>query len=499
MVTVLCSRCHMSETTRRPCVLRGGEPCLVCEEDIELQRKIQELQDMRRRLRTRMNTSHDPFTSKFPPEIASLIFSLSMEENDNIPLRYTLRKLPMPFLLGSVSRRWRQLARSMPQLWSTVSFTLAKQRTRKKLVLHPLQFINDWLQLSGSLPLTLCIVYHTASVFHRETCRPIVDALNQHSGRWRKASLHVDKHLLSYFRGTSPPSNLHDLEIGLQYDDDAPTAYFSMNSRPSPTRLTIQAFRLSAIDVAWGNVTCLTLKWMLPDECIKAIKLVPLLESCTLSELDLLRDGHSETFHSQQVFQHIRLRKLFLKETEVDTLIVFNQAMEFPSLEELSYEAEDDFAAQSLISLLNRSGDRLKVLTLVMNLDTEEIAEGLIELLDAVPSLQKLECDFPDSLFGHAMHKFLQKLSSSPPMPGGIPGFLPKLQSLTLRPDSTRTSTWGYIPRIFSWSHRKLLCFELSTAGEIAMDDDDLDEISQRIYEGFNIRIPGLPSESSKL
>ena len=502
MVTVLCIRCHMSEseTTMWPCVLRDGEPCLVCKEGIELERKIQELQGMRRRLRTRMNASHDPFTFKFPPEIASLIFSLSMEENDDTPLRGTLRKLPMSFLLGSVSRRWRQLARSMPQLWTTVSFTLVKQRTRKKLVLPPLQFINDWLQLSGSLPLTLCIVDHTASDFQREICRPIVDALNQHSGRWRKASLHVDKYLLGYFRGTSPPSNLHDLEIGLQDDDEAPTTYFSMNSRPSPTRLTIQAFRISAFDVAWGNVTCLALKWMLPHECIKAIKLVPLLESCTLSELDLLRDGHSEVFHSQQVFKHMRLRKLFIKETEVDTVIVFNQAMEFPSLEELSYEAEGDFAAQSLISLLNRSGlDRLKGLTLAMDSDTEEIAEGLIELLDAVPSLQKLECKFPKT-FGHTMNKFLQKLSSSPPMgPGGSPGFLPKLQSLTLRLDSPRTSIWRYIPRIFHWSHRKLLGLEVDTTGEIAMDDDYLDRISQRIREGFNIRIPGLPSESSEI
>jgi hypothetical protein len=497
MVTVLCSRCHMSETTMWPCVLRGGEPCLVCKEDIELERKIQELQDMRRRLRTRMNASHDPFTFKFPPEIASLIFSLSMEENDDTPLRYTLHKLPMSFLLGSVSRRWRQLARSMPQLWSTVSFTLVKQRTRKKLVLPPLKFINDWLQLSGSLPLTLCIVDHTAGDFDREICRPIVDAFNQHSGRWRKASLHVDKYLLSYFRGTSSPTNLHDLEIGLQDDDETPPTHFSMNSRPSPTRLTIQAFHITAFDVAWGNVTCLTLGWMLPHECIKAIKLVPLLESCTLSELDLHRDGHYETFHSQQVFKHMRLRKLFIKKTEVDTLIVFNQAMVLPSLEELSYEAEGDFAAQSLISLLNRSGsDRLKALTLATDTDMEENAAGLIELLDAVPSLQKLECRFPKTLFGRTTNKFLQELSSSPPMPDG-PGFLPKLQSLTLRLDSPRTSTWGYIPRIFSWAHRKLLSLEVDTTGEIAMDDDYLDQISQRIHEGFNIRIPGLPSQSS--
>ena len=488
----------MSETTLRPCTLGGGEPCLVCKEDIELERKIQELQDMRRRLGTRMNASHDPFTYKIPPEIASLIFSLSMEENDNRPLRFILCGLPTSFILGSVSQRWRQLARSTPQLWTTVSVTLVKQ-TKNGPVLPPLQFINDWLQLSGSLPLTLRIVDDATSSFPWETCRPIVDALNQHSGRWHKASLYLHKYLLlSYFRGTSSPSNLHDLEIGHTNNggfDEIPTTYFSMNSRPSPTRLTIQAFSLSAIDVAWSNVTYLTLRWIPPHECIKAIKLAPLLESCTLSELDPPSEDHS--FHSQQVFKHMRLRKLFLQETEVETLFVLNQAMEFPSLEELSYEVEGDFEAQSLISLLTCSGDRLKRLSLVMGPDSEEIAEGFIELLDAVPSLQNLECE---SLVDHTMNKFLQKLSSSPPMSGGIPGFLPKLQSLTLRPDSyPGTSTWGYIPRIFSWSHRKFLSLTVDTFGKIALDYDDRDEISQLIHKGFSIRIPRLLSESSEI
>ena len=88
---------------------------------MELEQKILELQDTPRILRTHMNASHDPFHFKFPPEIASLIFYLSMTEQDHEPSVHTLRLLPTPFLLGSVSRRpgWRQLAHSAPQLWST--------------------------------------------------------------------------------------------------------------------------------------------------------------------------------------------------------------------------------------------------------------------------------------------------------------------------------------------------------------------------------------------
>ena len=89
----------------RPCVLRDGGPCFMCKEDMELEQKILELQDRRRILRTHMNASHDPFHFKFPPEIASLIFYLSMTEQDHEPSVRTLRLLPTPFLLGSVSRR----------------------------------------------------------------------------------------------------------------------------------------------------------------------------------------------------------------------------------------------------------------------------------------------------------------------------------------------------------------------------------------------------------
>ena len=113
-----------------------------------------------------MNAIHDPFNFKFPPEIASLIFSLSMGDEDYEPDRSKLRKLPTQFLLGSVSRRWRQVARSTPQLWSTISFTLVKEKTN---TLPPLRFINDWLQLSGSLPLNLWIIEDAASNFYWET------------------------------------------------------------------------------------------------------------------------------------------------------------------------------------------------------------------------------------------------------------------------------------------------------------------------------------------
>ena len=224
----------MSTVRRDSCVLRDGGPCLVCKEDMELEKKIQELQDRRRILRTHINASHDPFHSKFPPEIASLIFSLCMRVQEHEPNVHMLRMLPTPFLLGSVSRRWRQLTRSTPQLWSTLSFTLDKQTGIETL--PQIQVVSDWLQLSGSLPLAFYIFISSRRKTKPDAYGPVIDALNQHSGRWHTAVLHLPTPLFNRFCGTSPPRNLCDLRlIDSPNNSSAISPTFRMNSPPSPT------------------------------------------------------------------------------------------------------------------------------------------------------------------------------------------------------------------------------------------------------------------------
>ena len=460
---VLCSRCQLSEPMR-PCAVEGRKPCLVCQEDIELERTIQELQDKRRILRTRMNASHDPFHFKFPPEITSLIFSLSTRKEDYESDFSTLRKLPTPFLLGSVSRSWRQLARSTPQLWSTISFTLVKQTTN---ALAPLQFINDWLQLSENLPLTLCIFEGARSNLHWKTCPPVVGALNQHSGRWHNVVFHLDIKYLRHFRGTDSPSNLYDLEIINEegWDmHDSPPAYFSMISKPSPVHLTIDGLLLSGISISWSNITCITLRQIPAQECVEAFKLTPLLESCTLSDLeDDSDDFWPPQLSPQPIFSHIHLCKLFLSGTQAQTLVGFIDVVEFPSLEELSYKLNYDITKKGLIPLLKRSGNRLKSLTLLVDSDS-----GMYSMID-----------------------IFKMLSRAPPIrSGGIPGLLSGLQSLVIYSHCTISgSVWECIPDIFHWTHRKLLTLKFEAMGSLNIHSSDLDKTSQLVNEGFDIRI----------
>ncbi|KIM38127.1 hypothetical protein M413DRAFT_30276 [Hebeloma cylindrosporum] len=469
----------------------NGGPCLLCQEDVELERKIQELQDKRRNLQTRMNASHDPFILKFPPEISSHILLLSLQEWDYDPFYECSQshdgirnELPTPFLLSTICRGWRQLARSTPSLWTTVSFTLEKP-TKVPL----LEAIRDWLLLSGGLPLKIWISsYEGKNPVSQEMYGPVINALNQHSGRWQKLSLCIPASYFRHFRGSSPTSSLYDLQIinSGDLDTDGLLPAFRMNFKPSPTNLSMCSIRLSANDIGCGNLTSLSMQYMSVNDCIVAIRHAPLLESCEMRQIDSRGDVSTPNTN----FRHTRLRDLDLGYVREDLFIdQLLRLMECPALEEFSSRQRLSIAmVDSLVSFFKRSESRLKELGLYGDGDTEEklAVEFIKKLLNAVPYLHGL------FLGGNTLpiDDLLEELSSSPPiLAGGTPGFLPRLQSLALY--SYDISKWEYIPYIYTWPHRKHLRMTISPYDRsfIVIDDDTQDKISQLIDQGANIHV----------
>ena len=468
----------------RPCVKQDGGPCLVCQEDMNLERQIQELQDKRRNLLTCMNDSHDPFVLTFPPEISSHIFLLSMEHWDDDPYSgydLFLRRLPMPFRLGTVCRGWRQLARSTPQLWKTLSFTLAKPTKSRSL-----EHIRNWLQLSGHLPLTICVAsYLGGNPASEEIYGPVIDALNQHSGRWQKLVLRISAPYFRHFCGSSPSSNLYDLEVNnrghLAIDGVLPTSRMNFNHSHSPTNLTINNIRLSANDIGWANLTTLRMEHVTFNECLEAMRQAPLLESCTLSKVDFLLE---DVYIPRTIVRHTHLRKLFLDGIP-EFFVDFLDSMECPALEEFSYQwTMTNTLADSLVLLLKRSDSRLK--KLLLKCGKYDLA--VVDFLNAMPSLQHLELFWDPN--AAIMEDFLHELSSSAPiLAGGTSGFLPQLRSLEFYSNSPEeTLVWKYIPDIYAWPHRKLLSMEVNIQ-EMRIDHDTLTRISQLIDQGVNISI----------
>jgi hypothetical protein len=449
--------------------------CAGYKEDVELERKIQ---DIRGNLQTRINAKQDPFVLRFPPEIASHIFFLSID-SDGTSLKDELKKLPMPFLLGSVCRGWRLLARSTPELWSTVSFSLAKPT--KPPGPSQLEAVSDWLQLSGDVPLTLHVFKYWGpdSISQEAGCNPVIDILNEHSGRWHELLLDIPARFFPRFCGTYPPNRLCNLHVKMGYHGPAPT--FKMRSRPSPTNLTIFYFPISTLDINWDNLTILRMTLTAFDGCIEAIQQAPLLEVCSIT---LCRINFLPSIPNITV-RHMRLRTLKLFGFPSELLCGLLDVLDLPSLQAYHHQTLNlELSIDNVISFLNRSGMDLKQLTLDV---TSARKEDLKNLLTAVPSLQNLQLDFWCAGNTFVIRGIFEDLSSSPPILGDDPGFFPSLQSWTI---STREIFGGEcIPPFFTPPHRKLLRLEINKTGEIEMDT--LHKIIRLFFEGFDIRIIG--------
>jgi len=89
---------------------------------------------------------------------------------------------------------------------STVSFRLGKP-PRKPEGLSQLEAVSNWLQLSGDALLTLHVFkYWGSDSVSQEGCDPVIDILNQHSGRREILLLYIPASFSPRFCGTSPPA-----------------------------------------------------------------------------------------------------------------------------------------------------------------------------------------------------------------------------------------------------------------------------------------------------
>lgn len=177
-----------------------------------------------------------------------------------------------------------------------------------------------------------------------------------------------------------------------------------------------------------------------------------------------------------------------------ESFINLIDALECPSLEYFNFKSTINYmVVDSLISLFNRSGSRLKELKLHELWEFQVTVEDFRRLYNAVPNLQRLYLHWNEGDGLAIVDNLLQQLSSSAPIvERGTPEFLPHLESLTLHLRTldfrSPAGAGRHIPYIYSLPHRKLLSLELSLM-DIKSDDHASTKISKLIDEGGNIRI----------
>jgi hypothetical protein len=151
----------------KTCVLVDGGPCSPCKERAAIRHQIKQLEEEITKLKakddtlgTTMNAFHDPFIHKFPPEIGSHILRLSLptlkdgeHEREAVHGRRSA-EWAAPLKLGSVCRKWRQLAWATPDLWTTLYIKIHPSMSYSTAESLP-GLLREWLGRSGVLPLTI--------------------------------------------------------------------------------------------------------------------------------------------------------------------------------------------------------------------------------------------------------------------------------------------------------------------------------------------------------
>ena len=431
--------------------------------------------DQRTNSRTDMNANHDPFVLKLPPEIGSHIFLLSMGERDTIEVNQRkVMALPTPFLLGAVCRGWRQLAWSTPELWTSLAFSFSDSMDSVKIP----HLVADWLERSGSLPLTLKVSYPFDSMDSDDLVefKPIMDTLDQHSGRWYEINFALPSEWLC---DSSPPKNfLRSLSIsyawrGIGYPG------FKMNTRPSPMYVTVHGIPLNTVHIAWDNLVHLSLHCPTSDGVLQVIRDAPLLEICSLS----LISPPNHVSPPDTIIRHSHLRTLELSWIATAVFTELTNSLELPPLETWTVRSTKNIIGADAISFLKRSGSGLKTFNLWQR--PVPTVEDFERFLQAASHLQRLSVGTRSNPFSLVMDRILERISVSPPSACAAI-FLPDLQILRL--SGSVLNGWVYIPLIFRWPHRKLLSLDVQMRS-IEIGDEISRTLVQLVDEGIDLRI----------
>jgi hypothetical protein len=511
-MTVLCSRCSEFDKPITCFVLESG-PCSICKERATIRDQIKQLEGEIAKLKakhetltTPMNAIHDPFIHKLPPEIGSHIFRLSLptlshEENleavlkpwDDMDSAKILR-------LGGVCRMWRQLAWATPDLWDTL-YIRTRSRTRysdsefETLPELLPNLVREWLERSGSMPLTIFFNEYTAA-FEDDSDDDtvevaiglIIEILNLHSRRWKILKLTVTTtDTFRRFSGSIQPNQLVGLGLWFTHQSSQ-LAAFMMESELTPTHIALN-FHLIRVNLRWDKITHLTAKYNSTiDECIDVLRRAPSLE---YYEFSIYRPcGVS----SRKSILHPRLRSLQLS-THCDIEGILG-VVNLPSLEEWTHNIRNGtLPVAAMLSLFKRSGCKLKVLHLTnLSLDSK----GLNTLLQAIPSLERIWLSFASSLRVRTMmHGILARIFCSPPGGSNISGedpasdsFLPRLQFMecTTISEAFAPFSWDHIPPLYRQGHRRSLTLS-AFVYKLDIDDATALQLLQLADEGLDFQI----------
>ncbi|KAF8956477.1 hypothetical protein BDZ97DRAFT_188204 [Flammula alnicola] len=422
---------HNDDRPYLSCKMSEGQPCPPCMSLLDIEQEIAELVVKRRSIKSLVNQNHDSISHQVPLEVASLIFTFFVPIIDESTRGWGYKKLVYaPLTLGAVCRKWRQIAWSTPYLWTTICINLL---TPKSPQLKG-QLVQEWLNRSGDLPLSIYIYHNNDFKPLPKELEPIfrlIDIINQYSHRWYLLDLKLPSSLVSRFgRGSHSSTILQKLH--LTFSNTSPLKpdhhLFSLdNVLPMLQEVVLTDIPLNSVAIDWNNVTFVEARNFHVDECIELLRRAPRIDHCAFWDVG---DAQETATISETIVVHPTLRSLsFELEDASDVDIIFLGRVSCPSLTSFTYNDHVySMSTDAIVSFLTRSGCSLHHMNIG---DIDSGTEAYVKLLRTIPTLHDLDLS-PD---GDILTNFLPLLVSPIPIESKNPEsecpFLPHLKAFT--------------------------------------------------------------------
>jgi hypothetical protein len=372
---------------------------------------------------------------RIPLDVLSEIFVFCADSSGSNSNSKCFDVTQAPLQLSFVCNKWRGLAISMSQLWSSISlqggrediYSWGRSQTFSKRSIRT-DMLSTWLLRSGSSPLTLSI---NPLWLERDPLTSCIAILIPHSHRWRDVKFTLDEEhweMLSDVKGHLPQLEKIDVDVLRDPSDvfDIPLDIFEV--APKLHTITMK-YNLDSSDwlVPWGQLKCLhfnlhfslILPWIL-ESC-------PNLARCTIDVYDLddaLDDLDHSSLESLHLLLHIK--------AHLDVLfnsLTLRALHDLDIARPLGADSTLTLPQNAVASMLDRSSCNLQRLRLFCVGFT---SDELVTILQAQPSLVELVIHEPTSpivskqLLERMTHHISQSVST------GSPLVVPNLKRLEL-------------------------------------------------------------------
>ncbi|KAJ7094267.1 hypothetical protein C8R44DRAFT_383677 [Mycena epipterygia] len=334
-----------------------------------------------------------------PVEITSEIFICCLPDNSLDPTAFDAAAV-----LGHVCHQWRDIALSIPQLWSSWSLAMDGNTSLSRIS----SSVQLWLARSQNRPLSI-------RIHHRDCTGPfdvsyaderwwerasgsahdVLPFILQHHQRWKSIELNMPITFLQPLASLDPNDELPLLEhlaLGSFQDDWGSSVnaldllmLFERAPQLRSLHITMEGSHLSGLDhvrLPFNQLTSFTGTMFSALECVFLLAQAPALVECVFYIGKRVPISH---FISDTELLHLKSLQLWSTAEKVHPIIVLER-LTLPRLKTLVLGREESSLPPALEELVARSGCSITHFS-CESVEPEELAE----CLEALPTLSTLE------------------------------------------------------------------------------------------------------------